>query len=225
MRWSRARHGVARTLPKGDIEERLDEMLRRSGEAAVQRLCDEARKVAAELHLRGEFQRLDTLIGTLLGTRQTRLESPVALARAVGLPYDPQRLDLLQRLHAELAGAAPATRLARPTDGPALPFFEAYFSNFIEGTEFAVEEAADIVFKGHIPSARPEDAHDVLGTWKVVSDPIEMSRTPRSIEELTTLLKNRHARIMEGRPDKAPGRFKTDANRAGSTVFVTPETR
>ena len=37
------------------------------------------------------------------------------------------------------------TRLARPTDGPALPFFEAYFSNFIEGTEFAVEEAADIV--------------------------------------------------------------------------------
>ena len=44
------------------------------------------------------------------------------------------------------------TRLARPTDGPALPFFEAYFSNFIEGTEFAVDEAAEIVFKGHIPN-------------------------------------------------------------------------
>ena len=151
------------------------------------------------------------------------MESPVAVARAAGLPYDPERLDLLQRLHAELAGAAPVTRLARPTDGPALPFFEAYFSNFIEGTEFAVEEAADIVFKGHIPRARPEDAHDVLGTWKVVSDQIEMSRIPRSVEELTTLLKNRHARIMEGRLDKAPGRFKTDANRAGSTVFVAPE--
>lgn len=27
-----------------------------------------------------------------------------------------------------------------------LSFFEAYFSNFIEGTEFEVEEAADIVF-------------------------------------------------------------------------------
>jgi hypothetical protein len=57
----------------------------------------------------------------------------------------------------------------------------------------------------------------------VVSDPAEMSRTPRTVEELTTLLKNRHARIMEGRPDKSPGRFKTDANRAGSSVFVTPE--
>jgi hypothetical protein len=51
MRWSRARHGVARTLPKRDIEERLDEMLRRSGEAAVQHLRDEARGIAAELHL------------------------------------------------------------------------------------------------------------------------------------------------------------------------------
>ena len=223
MRWSRARRGVARTLPKRDIEQRLDEMLRRSGEATIQHLRDEAREIAGELQLGREFKRLDTLIGALLGSRETPLESPVAVARAAGLPYDPQRLDLLQRLHAELAGAAPVTRLARPTDGPALPFFEAYFSNFIEGTEFAVEEAADIVFKGHIPRARPEDAHDVLGTWKVVSDSIEMSRTPRSAEELTALLKNRHARIMEGRLDKAPGRFKTDSNRAGSTVFVTPE--
>ena len=28
---------------------------------------------------------------------------------------------------------------------------------------------------------------------------------------------------MEGRPDKAPGRFKTEANRAGATFFVAPE--
>jgi hypothetical protein len=223
MQRSRARHGVARTLPRREVEERLEEMLRHSGEAAVQRLRDEARKIAAELRLDAEFQRLDRLIGTLLGTRDAPLESPVALARAAGVPYDPQRLDLLQRLHSELAGTAPVTRLARPTSGPALPFFEAYFSNFIEGTEFAVEEAADIVFKGHIPSTRPEDAHDVLGTWKVVSDQKEMSRTPRSFEELTDLLKGRHARIMEGRPDKMPGRFKADPNRAGSTVFVSPE--
>ena len=97
MRWSRARRGIARTLPKRDVEERLDEMLRRSGEATVQRLRDEARGIAGELHLRSEFQRLDTLIGTLLGSREVPLESPVAVARAAGLPYDPQRFDLLQR--------------------------------------------------------------------------------------------------------------------------------
>jgi prophage maintenance system killer protein len=50
-----------------------------------------------------------------------------------------------------------------------------------------------------------------------------MSRIPRSFEEFGDLLKGRHARIMEGRPDKSPGRFKQDSNRAGSTFFVTPE--
>ena len=223
MRPSRARGGIARTLSKREIEERLDEMLRRGGDTALQRLRDAARKIARPLGLRAEFRRLDALIGTLLGSRDTQLESPSAVARAAGVPYDPERLDLFQRLYAELAGAAPVTRLQRPTDGPALPFFEAYFSNFIEGTEFAVAEAADIVFKGHIPRARPADAHDVLGTWKVVSDKHDMSRLPRNIEELTAILNGRHARIMEGRPEIGPGRFKTEANRAGSTFFVAPE--
>ncbi len=128
MRPSRARDGVARTLSKREMEERLDEMLRQSGEAAIQRLRDNAREIAEKLGLTEEFQQLDALIGTLLGTRDAEMESPVAIARAAGFPYDPQRLDLFQRLFAELAGTAPVTRLARTTDGPALPFFEAYFS-------------------------------------------------------------------------------------------------
>jgi hypothetical protein len=223
MRLSRARGGMPRTLPKREIEERLDDILRVQGETALQRLRDEASGMAAQLDLMEEFRRLDALIGTLLGSRNAPLESPVAAARAAGLPYDPQRLDLFQRLHADLAAAAPVTRLAHATDGPALPFFEAYFSNFIEGTEFAVDEAADIVFKGHIPKARPQDAHDVLDTWNVVSDPREMSRLPHDAAEFTELLKSRHGRILEGRPDKRPGHLKTDANRAGSTFFVAPE--
>lgn len=223
MRPSRARTGIARTLSLREIEERLDEILRHSGENALQRLRDDARQISAQLGLQDEFQHLDNLIGTLLGTRNAPLKSLIALARAAGHPYDPQRLDLFQRLFTELSGTAPVTRLARATDGPALPFFEAYFSNFIEGTEFAVDEAADIIFKGHIPKARPEDAHDVLGTWRVASDEREMSRLPRSFDELTAFLKSRHAQIMEGRPDKRPGRFKVDPNRAGSTLFVAPE--
>src|SRR5579863_3567974 len=101
MRPSRARDGVARTLSKREIEERLDEMLRRSGEPALQRLRDEAREIAGLLGLTDEFQRLDALIGTLLGTRDAPLESPVGVARAAGFPYDPQRLDLFQRLRSE----------------------------------------------------------------------------------------------------------------------------
>ena len=223
MRPSRARNGVARTFSKRALEERLDEILRHGGELALQRLRGHAREIAAPLDMREEFQRLDTLMGALLGTRKAQLESPLAVARAAGMPYDPLRLDLFQRLFAELAGTAPVTRLARSTDGPVLPFFEAYFSNFIEGTEFAVDEAADIVFNGYIPTSRPADAHDVLGTWRVVSDRREMSRLPRTFSDLTELLARRHAAVMEGRPDKSPGAYKTDPNRAGSTLFVSPE--
>jgi hypothetical protein len=223
MRPSRARSGVARTLSRREVEERLDEILRQSRDPALQRLRDDARLIADQLSMSEEFERLDNLIGSLLGTRKTRLESPLAIARAAGEPYDPQRLEIFQQLFAELAGTAPVTRPARRTDGLALPFFEAYFSNFIEGTEFAVNEAADIVFKGHIPTARPEDAHDVLGTWKVVSDQGEMSRCPKSAAELILLLKGRHSQILEGRPDKGPGKFKIEPNRAGGTLFVAPD--
>lgn len=223
MRPSRARKGMARTLSKRAIEERVDEILRQSGEYALQRLRDNAREIAGPLGMSDEFQRLDTLIGALFGTRKAQLESPVAVARAAGQPYDPLRLDLFQRLFAELAGTAPVTRLARHWNSAVLPFFEACFSNFIEGTEFLIDEAADIVFNGYIPQARPADAHDILGTWKVVSDEREMSRLPRTFAELMELLTHRHAAIMQGRPDKGPGILKADPNRAGSTFFVSPE--
>jgi hypothetical protein len=68
-------------------------------------------------------------------------------------------------LHQELHNTALPSRpvAARTREANAsLTFFEAYFSNFIEGTEFDVAEAADIVFNNVIPADRPEDAHDVL---------------------------------------------------------------
>ena len=37
------------------------------------------------------------------------------------------------------------------------------------------------------------------------------------------LLCLRHQAILEGRPEKHPGQFKTTINRAGSTIFVQPE--
>ena len=49
----------------------------------------------------------------------------------------------------------PATRLAlsmTPEAFANLAFFEAYFSNFVEGTEFVVDEAAEIVFGNQIPT-------------------------------------------------------------------------
>src|SRR2546430_16834549 len=87
-------------------------------------------------------------------------------------------------------------------------FFKAYFSNFIEGTEFAVDEARAIVFEGVIPRNRPADAHDVLGTFRLVSDAKEMERLSQSPEAFLDLLRQRHRTIMGGRPEASPGELK-----------------
>jgi hypothetical protein len=217
---------VARTLSKPELEERLDGLLRQGGEGALNRLRDDAREVSKELRMPEEFRALDELIGTFLGTREATLETSVAQARKKGKPYDPDRLALLQTLFAELRARAPVTRPAGSMVDAArtnLAFFEAYFSNYIEGTEFAIEEAMDIVFNGVIPRERPEDAHDILGTFRIVSDKNQMARRPRDFAGFTSLLKERHAACMEMRQDKMPGQFKSKENRAGSTFFVAPE--
>lgn len=227
MRASRARGGlVARTLPRKELEEKLDAVLRRSGESGLNRLRDQIRSLAPALGLDAEAGALDDLIGTLLGTRAAEMDSKPGRARRAGRAYDPDRLELFHALHRALRDHIPTPLPAkqRDTRGVAtLAFFEAYFSNFIEGTEFEVDEAAAIVFDGVIPADRPEDAHDVLGTWRIVSDADELSRVPETPADFLRLLRGRHAAIMERRPDKAPGAFKTVANRAGSTVFVAPD--
>jgi hypothetical protein len=227
MRPSRVRDAkVPRTLSKAESEERLDALLRQGGEAALNRLRDEAREVSRKLGMPEEFHQLDELIGTFLGTRNVNLETPLGQARKKGLPYDPQRLELFQVLYAELQARAPATRPAGHLVDSArttLAFFEAYFSNYIEGTEFSVEEAMDIVFNGVIPRERPADAHDILSTHRIVSDYRQMARIPRDFDGFIGLLKERHATIMEMRPEKMPGHFKSKENRAGSTLFVPPE--
>ncbi len=227
MRPSRARGGrVARTLSRQEIEDRLDALIRRQGEEALNRLRDEAREIAPQLGLEKEFDAFNELIGTLLGTRDAEMKSAVGKARAAGQPFDPDRVRLFEVLFAALRETIPIDRPAPKRTGEAnanLSFFEAYFSNFIEGTEFSVEEAEDIVFKGVIPQERPDDAHDVLGTYRIVSDQREMCKIPSDFDEFLTLLRRRHAAIMEARPDKNPGMFKTMINRAGNTVFVVPD--
>jgi len=227
MRPSRVRgERVARTLSREEIEDRLDALLRRQGEAALNRLRDEAREIAPQLGLEEEFDAFNELVGTLLGTRDAEVKSAVGKARAAGQPFDPERVRLFEALFAALRETISTDRPAPKRTGEAnanLSFFEAYFSNFIEGTEFSVEEAEDIVFNGVIPQERPDDAHDVLGTYRIVSDQAEMRKLPSDVDEFLTLLRRRHAAIMEARPDKNPGAFKTMTNRAGNTVFVAPD--
>ncbi|HWM62727.1 MAG TPA: Fic family protein [Solirubrobacterales bacterium] len=223
VRPSRARTGVARTLTTAELEEWLERIARNRGEDDLLRIRDEARELAPALGAEPEQRRLDELISALLGTGDSRLVTESARARGRRRPFDAARVGLFETLHGALAGHV-ATLRPEPADPERVfAFFEAYFSNFIEGTEFEVEEAEEIVFKGVIPEDRPEDAHDVLGTFRVVADPNLRTRTPADADDFAELLRLLNRNILEGRPDMAPGEWKQRPNRAGGTSFVAPD--
>lgn len=73
-----------------------------------------------------------------------------------------------------------------------------------------------------VPQQRPQDAHDILGTYQITSSAEQMRRTPQTSDELLELLRSRHAVLLGGRPEMSPGRFRERPNRAGSTEFVDP---
>ncbi len=99
-------------------------------------------------------------------------------------------------------------------------FFESYFSNYIEGTEFEIEDAYRIIETGQPMPARNADSHDVLGTFQIVASRREMRRTPNTAEELIEILQDRHRIMMAARPDRTPGMFKMQNNHAGDSHFV-----
>jgi hypothetical protein len=223
MRPSRARSGTRRTLRRVELEERLDQIASIHGDAALDELRDAAREIAPALGIETELEELDALLGALQGTRDAQLATPAAKARRAGLGYDASRLGLFEALRAELARQEFQVR-PEPSDPERLfAFFEAYFSNWIEGTEFEVEEAAEIVFEGKVPPQRPADAHDVQGTFATITDPRLRSAVPSDADELEEIVAQMHRGVMVGRPEVGPGQYKQEVNRAGMTRFVHPD--
>lgn len=222
-----SRGSASRVLSRADVEDWIDDLVRSSGEAWVNQLRDQARALAPGLHRERELELLDGLLGAALGSRDdVAVESAPLQARVAGTPIDAGRVELFREFASWLADQPPNLLM----DDPALsdrrrllPFYEAYFSNFIEGTEFTLDEAAGIVFEHETPAHRPADAHDVLATYELVSDGTEMTRLPTDADELLAMLKARHRVLMGARPEKGPGRFKERANRAGQTIFVDPD--
>ena len=90
-----------------------------------------------------------TLVGVAVGTKDAETGSMALASRRAGQPVDQLRIARFDTLVAGLRAAAPQNKPVRPDQNHRfLPFAEAYFSNFIEGTEFAFDEAARIVFDG-----------------------------------------------------------------------------
>ncbi len=221
-----SRGNSAKSLGIKAIEHYLDNLARVHGLEELNRLRDQARELCTPLGLSNEFKTLENIIGTLFGTRKAKLNAPTAIARAAGKPYDAARVELFAILSEALIRSPLPKNAYQHNDRQwinNLAFFEAYFSNYIEGTEFTVEEAREIVFEQKIIAERPEDAHDILGTYQIISNISEMTTLPQNANELNALLKSRHHTLMSVRHDRLPGKFKEQANRAGSTYFVIPE--
>jgi Fic/DOC family len=227
---SRARAQTRRTVPRQDVEARLETILRGRGEEGLNRIRDQARDLAPSLGARNEMTQLDAMIGALLRSGPANgLQTRSGRARAAGRPFDPERVERFDLLARTLSTATPVQRVDPVTDGPAfenLSFIDAYFSNYIEGTEFEIDEAHAIVFDGVIPARRPADAHDVLGTYRLVGSLTWLERTIAGDADAATFLDRlagAHAILMAGRPEVGPGQWKTQPNRAGATQFVEPE--
>jgi hypothetical protein len=218
---------ASRASSQEDIESRLEEVLRQKGEEGLNSVRVKAKEISKWLNMELEFKRLDRIIGALLGTKPREgLLSEEAIARAQGSPFDANCFGRLEILFAHLRHL-PLKEIKETSKSLShfnhKAFFEAYFSNYIEGTIFEVKEAEKIVFDKKMPTSRPADAYDILSNYKIVSDPNEIRRLPRNAQDLEDLLKDRHKFLFEERPNILPGKFKTKNNQAGSTVFVHPD--
>ncbi len=210
------------TLP--EIEEKLEQIIRVNGDDEINKLRDNAKDVAEKLNMQKEFEQLNKMISALLSTHTSKiLSSPIAIARAFGFPYDPARLNLFKTVFQVLQQQdfkyRPDQNVS-PKSFRNFAFFESYFSNYIEGTVFEIDEARQIIETNRPLVARNQDSHDVLGTYQLVSNLHEMSVTPHTADEFLQILSYRHRILLSAREDKKPGQFKDKNNFAGSTSFV-----
>ena len=214
---------TSKTITLPEIETKLEQIVQVKGEEGLNKFRDKTREIAIKLGMQTEFDKLNKLISALLTTKPSKiLTSPLAMARALGNPYDKHRLELFEKLFVALQQPY-KDRKDINTDTIAFrnfAFFEAYFSNYIEGTIFEIEEAKSIIqTETPIPN-RDEDSHDILGTYKLVSNQKEMQTTPSNPDELLNILQYRHQILLAARTSKKPGQFKDKNNRAGETHFV-----
>lgn len=103
-------------------------------------------------------------------------------------------------------------------------FIAAYFSNYIEGTEFAPEDAAAIVYRNEDRGPAP-DQRTLAATHQTYLRLLTgMSAPPvdASYAEFEGYLRRLHASLAGGNEALRPGEFKVRPNQAGGLRFVDP---
>ena len=103
-------------------------------------------------------------------------------------------------------------------------FISAYFSNYIEGTEFLPEDAIGIVYRGEDHGPAP-DQRTLAATHQTYLSLLS-TMTPPAVNApyaaFESYLKRLHHSLAGGNPALRPGEFKARPNHAGGTRFVEP---
>ncbi|MEQ9107840.1 MAG: Fic family protein [Limnobacter sp.] len=223
---SQSRGTNKRTTGREAVETRLLSICNTRGETSLATLRETARALAPTLGLTEEYSTFDSLVGSILKTRESILTTAKGRAHTAALPYDADRLALFEHLAATLR-SQPLQQADEAARSPQamihFAFLESYFSNFIEGTEFDIEEAREIVLLGKPVLSRPKDSHDILGVFRQAVTPAWMHQVLASGTPIETQLRKRHWDQMQERPEVEPGEFKLKRNRASNTEFVEPE--
>ena len=225
---SRGRGGrVSRTLSLAELEDWLAGKAIVWGPGRMARLRDEAINLAEATGAAERVERIGRLFEQLAGREPLRPAAGRLLhALTTGRAWDDHRVEMFNRLARGLTDHrdpdVPDWLPAGP-EAEGLPFFESYFSNYIEGTVFTVAEARRIIDSQQPPATRPADGHDILGTYRCVADTVGRRATSTDAEELLGHLRERHRMILAGRPEMGPGRWKHEPNQVGAYLFVDPE--
>lgn len=207
-----------------EVEHRLIEVLNASGESALNRLRDDCAALAESLGRPEEVALLRTIIGALLGTHERgELKTRDGQMLARGTPVDQERMARFEVLASFLRGVAlPNVRNTLPQGIPRhnFAFIESYFSNYVEGTKFSIEEARDIVLLNRVVESRPKDSHDILGVFRLATTAPFRNSPPVAGEDFLPGLEAWHADMLRERPEVNPGKIKLKVNYAGTSKFV-----
>ncbi|MET0265539.1 MAG: Fic family protein [Duganella sp.] len=209
-----------------EVEHRLIEVLNASGEGALNRLRDDCAALAESLGRPGEVALLRTIIGALLGTHERgELKTKDGQMLARGTPVDQERMMRFEALASFLRGVAlpnVTNTLQQGIPRHNFAFIESYFSNYVEGTKFSIEEARDIVLLNRVVESRPKDSHDILGVFRLATTPPFRNSPPVAGEDFLVGLETWHADMLRERPEVNPGKIKLKVNYAGTSKFVEP---
>ena len=195
---SQRRSGAARTLTLSELEEWVARKLLTWDADRVERLRSEAELVATALGVPDVAERLGQIFASVRNSGPvSRGATPLSRAVRAGATWDTERVEAFESLVTELASQpteswGEPSYLGESTAIRELGFWEAYFSNYIEGTEFTIEEAREIIQTQRVPSNRPADGHDMLGTYACVVDPVGRSESSDDPDRLVSLMVARH---------------------------------